>query len=175
MRVRLPRQCPQVRTNSSMQNSIDTLSVDGGRKTPPRRSGVSKLRDDNQTEHLLQSWRLHTLRPQYAALPESAARHLLYRTSHGCCCWWCCGWRCDAETLLRRCALLKEDGWGKLVRIIGCWTTRKVWAICPPTAHYTLPGHKLAIGTRLRSKQLMTTSPGVKKGSIDLEQKIRSV
>jgi len=53
MRVRLPRQCPQVRTNSSVQNSIDTLSVDGARKAAARRSGVSKLRDDNRAEHPL--------------------------------------------------------------------------------------------------------------------------
>jgi len=31
MRVRLPRRCPQVRPNSSTQNSIDTLSVGKGR------------------------------------------------------------------------------------------------------------------------------------------------
>jgi len=28
---------------------------------------------------------------------------------------------------------------GELVRITGCWTTRKVWAICPPT-HYNTTG-----------------------------------
>jgi len=27
---------------------------------------------------------------------------------------------------------------GKLVRITGCWTTRKICAICPPTVHYNL-------------------------------------
>ena len=61
MRVRLPRQCPQVRPNSSTQNSIETLSVDGGRKAPPHQSGVSELRDDDRRADASIPWDLNTL------------------------------------------------------------------------------------------------------------------
>jgi len=75
MRVRRPSQRQQVRPSSSTQNSIDTLSVDGDRKAPPHRGG----RDDDRTEHLLQSWRLHAVRPQHADGVRTWTAHTSWR------------------------------------------------------------------------------------------------
>ena len=55
--------------------------------------------------------------------PESAANRWLYRTSHShcrCCCCGCCDAALNSQT----------TSGGKRVRITGCRTATRIWAIC---------------------------------------------